>query len=84
MFMNEYFVVFPEGDVQEIQGRLSLNEIVGINGQSLPLPLPSSKTIAFRVARIKVNENRGGSETFHFLELLSARELIPYARSQAC
>ncbi|GHV58506.1 hypothetical protein AGMMS49579_26110 [Spirochaetia bacterium] len=80
MFMNEYFVVFPEGDIQEISGRLPLNEIVDINGQSLPLPLPGNRTIAFRVARIKVNENKGGNETFHFLELLSAQELIPYAR----
>jgi hypothetical protein len=77
MFMNEYFVVFPEGDVQEVPGRLSLNEMVDINGQILPLPLPSSRTIAFRVARIKINENKGGNETFHFLELLSAQELIP-------
>ncbi|GHV61594.1 hypothetical protein AGMMS49587_06140 [Spirochaetia bacterium] len=80
MFTNEYFVVFPEGDVQEIPGRLSLGEIVDINGHSLPLPLPSVKTIAFRVAKIKVNENKGGNETFHVLELLSARELIPHVR----
>jgi hypothetical protein len=82
MFMNECFVVFPEGDIQEVPGRLPLNEIVDINGQSLCLPLLSSKTIAFRVAKIKVNENKGGNETFHFLELLSARELIPYSRTQ--
>ncbi|GHV45272.1 hypothetical protein AGMMS49546_30690 [Spirochaetia bacterium] len=80
MFMNEYFVVFPEGDVQEVPDRLPLNEIVDINGRGLPLPLPSCKTIAFRVARIKVNENKGGNETFHYLELLSAPELIPYVR----
>jgi hypothetical protein len=53
---------------------------VDINGQSIPLPLPGVKIIAFRVAKIRVDENKGGSETFHFLELLSARELIPYAR----
>jgi hypothetical protein len=81
MFMNEFFVVFPEGDVQEVSGRLPLNEIVDINGQSIPLPLPSSRTIAFRVAKIKVNENRGGNETYHFLELLSARELLPYTQA---
>jgi hypothetical protein len=31
--------------------------------------------IAFRVARIKVNETKGRSETLHYLELLSADEL---------
>jgi hypothetical protein len=38
--------------------------------------------IAFRVARIKTNENKGGNETFHYLELMSAEELIPYAGSR--
>jgi hypothetical protein len=82
MFMNEYFIVFPEGDVQEIPHRIPINEIVDINGQSLPLPLPSNRVIAYRVSRIKTDENRGGNETFHFLELLSAEELIPYTRTQ--
>jgi hypothetical protein len=80
MFMNEYFIVFPEGDVQEIPGRLSVNELVDINGSSLPLPLPSSRMIVFRVSRIKTNENKGGNETFHFLELMSAEELRPFTR----
>jgi hypothetical protein len=79
MFTNEYFVVFPEGDLQEIPGRLPLNDIVDINGRSLPLPLPTNRIIAFRVAKIRVNENRGGDETFHHLELLTAEELLPYA-----
>jgi hypothetical protein len=80
MRIDEYFIAFPEGDVQEIPGRLSINDIVDINGRRLPLPLPTNRMIAFRVARIKVNENRGGSETLHFLELLSADELAAFAR----
>jgi hypothetical protein len=78
MFMNEYFIVFPEGDVQEISRRIPIHEIVDINGNSLPLPLPTNRIIAYRVSRIKTNENKGGNETFHFLELLSAEELVPY------
>ncbi|MDR2747180.1 MAG: hypothetical protein LBB77_07000 [Treponema sp.] len=80
MFMDEYFVVFPEGDTQEISSRLPLNGIVDINGRILSLPLPTNRMIAFRVARIRVSENRGGNETFHYLELLSAEELLSYAR----
>jgi hypothetical protein len=80
MFMNEYFIVFPEGDVQEISGRLTINELVDINGRPLEMPLPTSRMIAFRVARIRVSENKGGNETFHFLELLSAEELGAYAQ----
>ncbi|MDR0641951.1 MAG: hypothetical protein LBG07_05765 [Treponema sp.] len=79
MFMDEYFVVFPEGDMQEIPSRLSLNSIVDINGHRLNLPLPTNRMIAFRVAKIRVSENRGGNETFHYLELLSAEELLSYA-----
>jgi hypothetical protein len=83
MFMNEFFIVFPEGDVQEISRRIPINELVDINGNSLPLPLPTSRMIAYRVSRIKTDENRGGNETYHFLELLSAEELIPYPRRGA-
>jgi hypothetical protein len=80
MFMNEYFIVFPEGDVQEIPSRLPLNAVVDINGQTLDLPLPTNRMIAFRVYRIKADEGRGSRETLHYLELLSAEELLPYAQ----
>jgi hypothetical protein len=78
MFMNEFFIVFPEGDIQEVSGRISLNELVDVNGRELDLPLPTNKMIVFRVVRIKVEENKGGNETFHFLELMSAEELLAY------
>jgi hypothetical protein len=81
MYMDEYFIVFPEGDVQEIPGRLPINDMVDINGNHLSLPLPTNRMIAFRVARIKVNETKGRSETLHYLELLSAGELAAVARS---
>jgi hypothetical protein len=80
MLIREFFIVFPEGDVQEISGRLSVNELVDVNGNSLDLPLPTNKMIVFRVARITVRENRGSHETFHFLELMSAEELAPYVK----
>jgi hypothetical protein len=80
--MNDYYIVFPEGDVQEIPGRLSINMLVDINGSELSLPLPTNRMIAFRVARMKVAENRGGNETYHFLELMSAEELLPYVKSR--
>ena len=80
MRINEYFIVFPEGDIQEIQGRLGINQIVDINGNPLDLPLPSPKTIAYRVEKVSAKESRGGTETFHYLCLMSADELSPYAR----
>ena len=78
MFIREFFIVFPEGDIQEISGRLPINEIVDMNGNPLLLPLPTNKMIAFRVAKIKTEEKKGRNDTFHFLELLSAEELIEY------
>lgn len=80
MFMTENFIVFPEGDVQEIPGRLSINALVDVNGVPIDLPLPTHKMIVFRVMRIKTNDYRGSSETLHFLEQMSAEELIPYVR----
>jgi hypothetical protein len=78
VFIEEFFIVFPEGDVQEVPGRLPFNTLVDMNGRVLSLPLPTSRMIAFRVARIKTEENKGSRETFHFLELLSAEELGAY------
>ncbi|MDR0389851.1 MAG: hypothetical protein LBH73_07260 [Spirochaetaceae bacterium] len=81
MVINEYFIVFPEGDAQEIPGRLPVNALVDINGRELELPLRTNKMIVFRVHRIQVKEGRGGSETLHFLEQLSADELVPYVQA---
>jgi hypothetical protein len=78
MFMTDYFIVFPEGDAQEIQGRLTLNQLVDINGNPLALPLPTNRMLAFRVAKISTNEYKGGKEIYHYLEQLSARELLKY------
>jgi hypothetical protein len=78
MFTNDYYIVYPEGDVQEISGRLSFNQLVDVNGGPLSLPLPTNRMIVFRVARINTKENKGGNETYHYLELMSARELEEY------
>ena len=78
MQINEYFIVFPEGDSQEIQYRLSLNQLVDINGNPLDLPLPTNKMIVFRVIKVRTNDHKGGSETYHYLEQVDARELLEY------
>ena len=80
MHCVEFFIVFPEGDIQEIPGRLPINDIVDINGNHLALPLPTNRMIAFRVARISTKENKGSTETYHCLELLSANELLEFSK----
>ncbi|MDR0402980.1 MAG: hypothetical protein LBH35_05250 [Treponema sp.] len=82
MFQDDYYVVFPEGDVQEVPGRIPLNSLVDMNGRPLPLPLPTNKMIAFRVQRVRTAENKGISETFHHLELVSAAELLEFVKPQ--
>jgi hypothetical protein len=79
--MEDFYIVFPEGDIQEVPGRLPFNTLVDMNGNVLDLPLPTNKMVVFRVARIKINEHKGSNETFHFLELVSAEELISFAKS---
>ena len=78
MQMNEYFIVFPEGDVQEIERRLPFNSLVDMNGNVLSPPLPTNRMIVFKVKGIKTNEKTGVSETYHFLDLISAEELKEY------
>jgi len=80
MFTEDYYIVFPEGDVQEVPSRLPFNALVDINGHVLYPPIPTNRMIVFRVSRIKTNENKGSNETFHFLELMSAEELLPYTK----
>lgn len=78
MFTRDFFVIFPEGDVHEIPGRLPINGLVDIKGTILPLPLSTRRIIAFRVAKIKTRENKGGNETFHYFALLSALNLLEF------
>lgn len=76
--METSYVVFPEGDTQEIPRRLSIDQIVDHNGLPLRLPLPTARMIAFRVVRIRHCEERGMHDVLHYLELIPARELISY------
>ncbi|MCL2184665.1 MAG: hypothetical protein FWB86_02255 [Treponema sp.] len=80
MQLCEYFIVFPEGDVQEVEGRLPFNALVDMNGNVLTLPLPTNKMIVFKINGIKTNEKLGLTQTYHLLELLGADELLEYAR----
>lgn len=80
MFQDDYYIVFPEGDIQEIPGRIPVNSLTDMNGKPLKLPLPTNKMIVFRVERVRTVENTGIRETFHHLELVGARELLAYVK----
>lgn len=80
MYSEENFIVFPEGDIQEIPERLSINMLVDINGNPVPLPLRTTKTLVYRISQISKKEHRGGCEIYHYLEQLTAAELAEYVR----
>jgi len=80
MTIETSYVVFPEGDTQEIPRRLSIDQIVDHNGFPLALPLSTARMIAFRVVRIRHCEERGLHDVLHYLELIPAYELIEYVK----
>jgi hypothetical protein len=68
-------LVYPEGDVQEIEHRLSINELVDLNGAPLELPLPTARMIVYRVFRICTQNLTGEDITDYHLELVWRDEL---------
>jgi len=78
MTLYEFHLVFPEGETQEIQHQLRINDIVDVNGNPLALPLPTNRMIAYHVARKRTAEETGLVVTWYFLEQLNANELIEY------
>jgi hypothetical protein len=73
-------IVYPEGDSQEIDGPLRINEMVDLNGRPLVLPLTTSRLIAFRVVKIATRRTRNEEIREHFLELIPAHELDEFVR----
>lgn len=78
MTLYEYYVVYPDGDTQEIDGALRIDDLVDLNGRRLPLPLSTPRMIVYRVVRIRHREERGLYTIYHDLELVGAAELLGY------
>ena len=78
MFIRENYIVFPEGEIQEIEGPLPFDALVDLNGRPLATPLRTNRIIAYRVVKIRRDEGKGGEASWHYLELVPAHELIGY------
>jgi hypothetical protein len=78
MTIDEYFIVYPEGESQEIEAPLRIDELVDLNGRGLPLPLKSPRIIAYRIIKIRHIEERGMHSILHYVELVPAHELVAY------
>jgi hypothetical protein len=73
--LQTFQIVYPDGDSQEIEHRLSVNELVDLNGNPLDLPLPTARMIVYRVWRITTRTERRCDETSFHLELVTRPEL---------
>jgi hypothetical protein len=78
MTLYEYHIVFPEGETQEIDHQLGAGDLIDINGNTIPLPLPTNRMIAYHIARKRTQEERGVITTLYYLEQLNAMELLGY------
>lgn len=79
MTLYEYYLVFPEGDIQELAGPIPISSFVDMNGKALPLPLPTNRMIAYQVAQKRtVQPEPGILRTYYLLEQLDANELSAY------
>jgi len=80
MTTYEYSIEYPEGESQEMDSPLRIDQLVDLNGRALALPLPSPRIIAYRVVKIRHLEERGLHRVLHYVELVPARELASYCR----
>jgi hypothetical protein len=72
------YIVYPEGDTQEIDWSLRFGQVVDVSGQPLPLPLPTARMLAYRVRAISTEETRNEDITRYALEQLFPEELSEY------
>ena len=78
MTLYEYYMVFPDGDTQEISGALAIGSLYDMNGNRLTPPLPTNKMIVYQVCGKRTREERGIVATYYTVEQLDAAELRAY------
>ncbi len=76
------FLAYPEGDGREIEHELRVNQLVDLNGNPLPLPLPTSRMIVYRVWKVTTREERHTEEITYHLELVTRPELESIGRER--
>ncbi|QEJ94049.1 hypothetical protein [Treponema phagedenis] len=78
MILYEYYLVFPDGERQEIPYPVQVYSLVDMNGRALNIPLPTNKMLAYQVSGKRTFEERGIVQTFYLLEQLDANELMEF------
>ena len=72
--------MYPEGDTREIEHELRVNQLVDLNGNPLPLPLPTAKMIVYRVWKVSTSAGRHTEDVYYHLELVTRPELESASR----
>ena len=75
MHLTTRRIVYPDGDSQEIEHTLSINQLVDINGFPLAPPLPTTRMIVYRVFRISTESLKGEDIIRYYLEQLWRDEM---------
>ncbi len=78
MTLYEYYIIFPDGEEQEVFKPIPVGGLLDMNGQLLPSRLPSNKMLAYQVVGKRTSETRGIVKTFYTLEQLDAQELLDF------
>ncbi|UTY28278.1 hypothetical protein [Treponema putidum] len=78
MTLYEYYIIYPDGEKQEISGPVSIGAFLDINGNELPRRLPTNKMIVYQIQGKQTREERGIVQTVYILEQLNAEELLDY------
>ena len=78
MTLYEYYMVFPDGDMQEIAQPLSIGTLFDMNGNRLTPPLPTNRMIVYEVCGKRTREEKGITATYYTMEQLTADELLSY------
>jgi hypothetical protein len=75
MTLYERWLVYPDGETQETEIPLRVNQVVDLNGRPLSLPLANPRVIAYRVYKVRTEESRGLEAWYYYLELVPVEEL---------
>lgn len=78
MISEATYIVYPEGDTQEISHHLQINQLTDLNGFPLRMPIPTTKMIVYRVYKKTTKEAPGEIGIFFHLELVGIDELSEF------
>lgn len=81
MTIYEQYLVFPDGDTQEIEHSLTIDTIVDVNGIPLSAHSIQATNLMYRVYKIQKQEKTGSCTTFYYVEQLSIYEVTALRQS---